>query len=768
MPRHLFFLFLLGAVAFGQTRDTVVYLPDSLTGALYPGAVLAVPDSEKMYAAGTGGLPAVIAFDAATGNRTSRVRVAGDIERLIWNSSSQLLYALGRETLSVIDPEPDTLIATVSYGNGPGLGAWSEPAGALFVASRLYGMLAKLDGTSHQLVDSIAVPLTPVDIVAHADRSRLYVAGRQDSVAVIDVSADSLVRFVPVGDNPVDLEPAPDRDLLYCANSTGRSVSVVDCGGETLVATITIPSQPLSLAYDSGRAKLYCLGRYPDAVTVIDAGGNQMVTAIPVASPQSMALDRAHARLYAASHYGLLSIIDIDGDSLVAELPIGNDCPELAVSVSGRVAAVSRERGNVTLVVGESIAGAVQVATSGPRAALTAAGKLYVAEERAGLVDVLELPGYRLLRRIKVGVTPYALSVNRAEQKVYCACQGSNHVAVISTAADSLVATVAVGTAPLSLALDSAGNKLYVGNMGSTEVTVIDCRADTVVARVPVGEATRRVVYNAVSRKVYVACHNSETFYIIDCESDSVLGTVTTNGSPWMAVHDPTDNLIYGCTSWGGPVIDGATDSVLASLSEVFYVKGACWNPLSNLVYMSRNYDADVLVIDGPSHTVLTRVAVGEYPAEMASMTTSRRAWACHTYARTRTDLVSVVEDDSLVASFTVPQSPVNLFADSEHGKVYVTCWESSCLAVFDDGVPGIEQSFKPQASSHKPGPTIVRGVLRVADGTSTSSSWLLDAAGRKVLQLARGDNDVSRLGAGVYFVIGTESAYAQRVVVTH
>jgi DNA-binding beta-propeller fold protein YncE len=170
---------------------------------------------------------------------------------------------------------------------------------------------------------------------------------------------------------------------------------------------------------------------------------------------------------------------------------------------------------------------------------------------------------------------------------------------------------------------------------------------------------------------------------------------------------------------------------------------------------MARNYDADILVIDGPSHTVTARISVGEYPAEMASMTTSRRAWACHTYARSRTDQVSVVEDDSLVASFTVPQSPVNLFADSERDKVYVACWESSCLAVFDDGVPGIEETFKPQASSHKPGPTIVRGVLRVADGTSPSASpsWLLDAAGRKVLQLARGVSDVSRLGVGIYFV---------------
>ena len=51
--------------------------------------------------------------------------------------------------------------------------------------------------------------------------------------------------------------------------------------------------------------------------------------------------------------------------------------------------------------------------------------------------------------------------------------------------------------------------------------------------------------------------------------------------------------------------------------------------------------------------------------------------------------------------------------------------------------------------------PTIVRGVLLLEEGAGTSSSpsWLLDAAGRKVAVLHAGANDVSRLSPGVYFV---------------
>jgi len=51
--------------------------------------------------------------------------------------------------------------------------------------------------------------------------------------------------------------------------------------------------------------------------------------------------------------------------------------------------------------------------------------------------------------------------------------------------------------------------------------------------------------------------------------------------------------------------------------------------------------------------------------------------------------------------------------------------------------------------------PNVVRGVLYLKESTSSSASpsWLLDVAGRKVLDLRPGANDVRPLAPGVYFV---------------
>jgi len=67
----------------------------------------------------------------------------------------------------------------------------------------------------------------------------------------------------------------------------------------------------------------------------------------------------------------------------------------------------------------------------------------------------------------------------------------------------------------------------------------------------------------------------------------------------------------------------------------------------------------------------------------------------------------------------------------------------------------GVAEGRKPQASSPKLMPTIVRGVLFLPTATShkPQAASLMDITGRKVLDLKAGANDVRRLAAGVYFV---------------
>jgi hypothetical protein len=67
-------------------------------------------------------------------------------------------------------------------------------------------------------------------------------------------------------------------------------------------------------------------------------------------------------------------------------------------------------------------------------------------------------------------------------------------------------------------------------------------------------------------------------------------------------------------------------------------------------------------------------------------------------------------------------------------------------------------------------GATLVRGVLVLGavDGRQNAEygAELLDAAGRKVLDLRPGENDVSHLAPGVYFVREAGTQAVRKVVV--
>jgi len=106
--------------------------------------------------------------------------------------------------------------------------------------------------------------------------------------------------------------------------------------------------------------------------------------------------------------------------------------------------------------------------------------------------------------------------------------------------------------------------------------------------------------------------------------------------------------------------------------------------------------------------------------------------------------------------TFVLAAEPLSLTADPDNWVL------DSCHTL------GVEESPNPQATSYKPEPTIIRGVLYLPRSSSTSR--LLDISGRSVMALKPGPNDVSRLAPGVYFVhspIANRHSSITKVVLT-
>ncbi len=84
--------------------------------------------------------------------------------------------------------------------------------------------------------------------------------------------------------------------------------------------------------------------------------------------------------------------------------------------------------------------------------------------------------------------------------------------------------------------------------------------------------------------------------------------------------------------------------------------------------------------------------------------------------------------------------------------------------------VPGVAELPQTEGRFAAAGPTIVRGSLNLPAAGNRTGVALLDATGRKVLDLAPGPNDISRLAPGVYFIHSSgdnRQTTMSRVIVT-
>jgi YVTN family beta-propeller protein len=318
--------------------------------------------------------------------------------------------------------------------------------------------------------------------------------------------------------------------------------------------------------------------------------------------------------------------------------------------------------------------------------------------------------------------------------KVYVTTNDSG-VVVIDPNGDSIRAFVPTPYNPRTLCYDRTDNKVYAGLRNVNQVSVIDVDNDSVVANVPVVESCEKVCWNPNHDKVYVCGRNGDEVVVIDCTSDTVLKNLGVSDWLWTAYSDSVCDKVYFADvnqsrMW---IADAARDRLYRG-PRLGIVRGMLDNGRpyeSNRFYCTAN--ESVYVLSGATDGILRVIQVGVQPTALA--------W-----------------------------NPV-------HSWVYVSDSGSSSITVIRDTLTtGVEEGG-PQAPSHKLQATVVRGVLvlGVVDSRQNTGcrAELLDIAGRTVLDLRPGANDVRALAPGVYFVreapqaTGLKPTAVRKIVVT-
>ncbi|WP_245617266.1 alkaline phosphatase family protein [Amycolatopsis taiwanensis] len=286
-------------------------------------------------------------------------------------------------------------------------------------------------------VGAIAAAAAPKSTATHA-----YVTAISGfSIAVIDTETKTLVKAVHAANNPYGIASTPDGSKLFFTNSGASDVSVFDPATDTITGTITVGLAPHGITISRDGKDAYVANTGPDTgpggartVSVIDVATEKVTGEITVGeAPHSVAVSPDGTKLFVTCHDGL-SIVDAGSRAIRSRRPEAPRANRIALSPDGTV--------------------------------------LYAALPWEGAVVVVDVASEQVVRRIKVGRTPWAVAFRPDGAFAYVSNANEDTVSVIDTGKHAVVATVQVGHVPTGLgatsdtlwvALNAASNVQAVG-----------------------------------------------------------------------------------------------------------------------------------------------------------------------------------------------------------------------------------------------------------------------------------------------------------------
>jgi DNA-binding beta-propeller fold protein YncE len=402
-------------------------------------------------------------------------------------------------------------------------------------------------------------------------------------------------------------------------------------------------------------------------------------------------------------------------------LPGGEPCEPLWNPASDRVYCPEYEGSTVTIVdcATNAVRAVLDVADSPTRCIWNSRhNKVYCLSGEANRITVIDGVGDSVLRRVVCPGYPYGGAYCEALNKLYACCADDRRIRVFDGATDELVGSISLPLEPAAVVWSPTSNRVFCTIDGDSDtVVVIDCVTDEIVARHAVGIMSRSLCWNPVNSLVYEAGHYDA--HVFSADGDSLVADIGTGAhSPFVMAAVPYPNKVYvgDANGFGIQVMDGNTNTIVDTLpSATGY--GIYCDRVRGKVYTVGDDSAHVY--DARTDSLLTTVLYGHYMVFIAGSPTQGRAYVTEDW----TGLVHVIRDTSTAVAEPPSSAP------------------------------------RPVSST-----TVVRqGWLTCSD---SGGGRLLDAAGRSFMVLKPGNNDVSRLPAGVYFVADTAGACVTKVLV--
>ena len=528
-----------------------------------PGGIAVDPNIGVVYVAAQN----VTLLDAATGAVITSIPVGGPAVAVAVDSNSGLAWFLVNSipaTVVAIDGAARAIRTQVSLPSqviSSYSGIAVDPGSRVYVSQFTSGMVWPIDTTAAPPVVGTSFSGAPqyaeavgVDPGSH---SVYVVDSGNNAVNIFTKDGTTKLTAVTVLRHPVAITIDPNSSRAYVADVQSGSLSVIDTVQKAVIGTLPLATLNWGLAYDSATRRLYGANIAADAVSVVDAGTQKVLGSWNSGGGTfSTAVDPGLQQVYSLSvSDGALSIFSAADGSLKSKLNLGQ--------VRNGVVAVNSTTNMVYVSNGEL----------------------------PGTVTVVNGKTNRVAGTIPVGDEPIGIAIDEIAGRIYVANNVSGTISVVDAGTNQVIAMWKPQLNSVwGLAVDSALKRLYVtipsgGFIGAfTGLEVLDSTTGAFIAQIPSGQpsvappgldaSAESVVVNAATHHVFFGDAGNGTVTVVDGLTNTALATLVPGTRAQGLAVDAASGAVY---------VSNMLDGTISAISDQFCSASALPPSISQL-----------------------------------------------------------------------------------------------------------------------------------------------------------------------------------------
>ena len=311
------------------------------------------------------------------------------------------------------------------------------------------------------------------------------------------------------------------------------------------------------------------------------------------------------------------------------------------------------------------------LATAG--SAFSATGKVYVADEEANTVSVIDAASFKRISSIPVGQGPHNVQVAPDGKWVWVTNNGE------PAKQDEKMPTAK---------MPKSGNGA-MASAGPGAVWAIDTATDKVVSKVPVGMHPAHVVVTPDGRHAYVVNGGDNSVSVVDISALRVVETIPVGASPHGMRISPDGKQAWVANLKGGTVsvIDTQTRKEIAQIAVGKGPAQVGFTPDGRLAFVSLSEENAVAIIDPATRKMTRKVAVGTVPIQLYATPDSRALLVANQGTRAKPGkTVSVIDLESFKVVKTVETGAGahGVAVDRDGRYAYITNTYANSVSVLD------------------------------------------------------------------------------------